>query len=41
MREILIWWRNKPKEEKKSIMAVNNIKAILYSDIQKLYLERL
>lgn len=41
MREILIWWRNKPKEEKKSIMTAHKIKAITYSDIQNLYLESL
>lgn len=39
-REVLLWWTRKSREEKKSIMSAHKIKAILYSDIQKLYLER-
>lgn len=41
MRKYLLWWRNKPKEEKESIMNKHKIKAILYSDIKKFYLESL
>lgn len=39
MREILVWWRGKSKEEKKSIMKDHNIKAITFEQIKLLYLE--
>jgi hypothetical protein len=39
MREYLLWWRDKPQSEKKQIMQDNNIKAIIYEYIKRLYLE--
>jgi hypothetical protein len=39
MRPILLWWRNLPPETKKQIMQSNGIKAIIYADIKRLYLE--
>lgn len=40
-REILLWWRDKPTEEKKSIMKKRNIKSITYEQIKFIYLESL
>lgn len=40
MREILLWWKSKSKETKKSIMKEHNIKSITFEEIKSLYLER-
>lgn len=41
MRDILLWWTRKTKEEKKSIMNTHNIEVITYDFIKTLYLESL
>lgn len=39
MTEILRWWRNKSREERKEIMKDRNIKAITYREIKVIYNE--
>lgn len=39
MTEILRWWRNKSREERKEIMKDRNIKSITYNQIKVIYNE--
>lgn len=39
MREVLIWWKSKSKEEKKSIMKEHNIEKATFHFIKERYLK--